>query len=449
MSIYMPDAAKQILESQQIIQEVYFGETPEIQELQKLVTVIRSKLTMLNVVKANSMPEVLELSRKIEKMFGFRVFTLNILPDRTFNAFTMPVSNRLDIINPGKKLEVSDKGFKFKSNNIYCVSTYITSGLIMRKEFTDREILAILLHEVGHSFTTAYTNNSLIGSAYKVLLLAALLEEIIINVVVNKELDIAKFSSAVWSINAIEFVLSPIDNAIRKNVLLTTLIQSINFGYTFIGNLIKEVFVGINNVVKTLAIFNPIFIGYNIIMRLLSTGIINKLAAIPSFRNEQLSDNFATAYGYGADLSSALNKMTFSDHGYMTNKIYRSVPVFKQLGDVTESVMSFVLHPISSHPETVARTLNQIDMLEAELNRSDMDKKMVSAIKEDLVDLRKALNVSTDITNLDDPDFILKSYNLWMADNFGGDFRNALFTYLGAQSYNLLDKTYQDKRPSK
>ena len=107
------------------INEVYFGKTKELLEIESLIGVIREKYgpkkgdNIINKyvykgdrAKTNSSPEMLKINRLFEKAFGFESFFLMVIHLGTQNAMTMPVSGCLDAPEDTHKIQASCKGFK-------------------------------------------------------------------------------------------------------------------------------------------------------------------------------------------------------------------------------------------------------------------------------------------------------------------------------------------------
>ena len=88
----------------------------------------------------------------MEKQFGFRTFTVNIVRNSLPNAFTLPVS--LDITHFGSFDDVLDKnGLRYReSANIDAIS-FITDGLLFNGKLSSGQVMAVIIHEIGHNFT--------------------------------------------------------------------------------------------------------------------------------------------------------------------------------------------------------------------------------------------------------------------------------------------------------
>lgn len=76
------------------------------------------------------------------------------------NAWTHPIDFYLDTsMNMQNLVVTSSKGYRFKPEAKVSTDIAITSKLLFDPNFTDGEILAILLHEIGHNFESVMNQN--------------------------------------------------------------------------------------------------------------------------------------------------------------------------------------------------------------------------------------------------------------------------------------------------
>ena len=174
--------------------------------------------------------------------------------------------------------------------------------------------------------------------------------------------------------------------------------------------------------------------GYNIMdaIRILSLGtlygtkagtaFINKLVKYPldhlllkaNYTSEESADNFATMYGYGADLSTALLKLGTKDgntSSFLMGK-FDKIPILSTIMHFNEMPVFILLGIIDAHPHNVNRVKDQIEMLKSELKKEDLDPKMVKYIKSDIELCEEALNALVDCSSgIKDPYIGMKFYN--------------------------------------
>ena len=129
------------------LQEVYFGKSDILLQAEKQIGVIRSEFKSSKDMTAH--PATQAFNRLIEKQFGMELFALQIEHEEAFDAYTIPIAKRFDIVredNFKNLVEMNPKtGYRFKKDNGLCIVAYISSGLISNQNFTNAEILAILL----------------------------------------------------------------------------------------------------------------------------------------------------------------------------------------------------------------------------------------------------------------------------------------------------------------
>jgi len=441
MGIYNSNKIREIIKENQVINEAYFGETPGIKEMQRLITEIRKEITILKSVQASSFSNTIKFNRAVEKEFGFHTFALNIVPDQLFNAFTFPISNRLDVFNTNKKLSIkkSNVGFKFEKN-IYIVKTYITSGILLDKRFTDREVLAIILHEIGHSFSTSYYNNSLFSVTSQVLTSLMYIMYSLQKIALDLSIEELLLSLSSMS-NFVQYIIDPLDKLLRKNKVVSSILGITIGGFNLIRSVSFEMLNIMSTVTNLFSILSlPVSIPLALVKAFNKINIFSIFSIGASYRDEQLADNFATLYGYGAEIGSSLEKLEHGSKGLKSSEFIRNnAPGIYLLSNITNDTISLLLHPIQTHPKTIARINNQIEMLEKELDKENMDPKMRKAMKEDIDGLKKTLNKydNFNVSKKLDPDSFNKALSLFLYKSFGGDIREA---FVKEKSYDYLDK---------
>lgn len=140
--------------------EVYYGENDNIRQMQQCITNFRKDLLQgRGTRKYSTHSEILKLSRLIEKEFGFKTFSLKILTSGYPNAYTYTLGHDYRSLskrdNPYSNLIITKNGYKYKPEAQYVVYSAIHIAFFENTKFTDREILSLLLHEIGHNFQIA------------------------------------------------------------------------------------------------------------------------------------------------------------------------------------------------------------------------------------------------------------------------------------------------------
>lgn len=328
--------------------------------------------------RINTDPLVKEISELIEDIFGFASFQLIVEQSMFPNAFTYPLSSKIDAWNYKKCVKKTNQGLQFTPVAGVNIVAHITTSLLLNREYTDREIVAILLHEIGHNFSDSINNTlGIFSNIKKVLLIPNLLvnPKAVSNFVTGKVTDYndymrKNYPELVSAFNAMKKFLG-----VGQYVILTFQRALSVFPNVAASNLINV----LNRAVQT-AVRAP----QNLIM--------NTIFNFFGKEDEYTSDSFTSMYGYGADLSSALIKLerrnaTPADEVFKDTQfgaIYFGLMV--EFTDILQQLLS------DNHPATAKRLLNVLDTLEKEYNKPYINPKTKKAIKKEIDDIKKIIN---------------------------------------------------------
>lgn len=419
------------------INEVYFGNTPDIQEAQKYLSLLRKEIIKndtLFVKTASSNKNLYKFNRQIEKIFGFKTFSLVIIYSDELNAFTIPLSMHVDVHNPSKKFKPNKSTMKFDTEAEFNCMTFIYTGLFLDERFSDREIMAILLHEIGHNFSSSLDSDILLfNSIKKSIYVLKTLSDIILQ---SNDLIQLTTNTVGFALNNSNKVSGIVERNIQKilkdNKSIAIFIDSYTSAINKLLSLISNF-----NLLSVIISLNPILILINILRNVLvSLNPLNFINVIMCFNDERVADNFVTMYGYGDELSSALLKFEFK------NKNRKSTI----LELIRESVMlpvEILLAPLDEHPENVSRAASQIDYLKKELQDSNLDPKMKKEITKQIKNIENDLTDALEIdTNKLDHQKFRKLYKAHLYRLCGGDLRNNVFE---DNNYEKIKNSYDQK----
>ena len=165
---------------QYILNEMYFGKLPGLVKIEDYFIKLQQKYKKSNMMQNLSAyremlkdPILLKISYELMDLFGFKEVTVTVARDDTFNAYTIPFvaddrGNSYNIEDekvPFKKLQgsiiVTNSGFrfdkkKFPVNLLVVINLGILFGdKVHHLSFTLPELIAVLLHEIGHNFSLA------------------------------------------------------------------------------------------------------------------------------------------------------------------------------------------------------------------------------------------------------------------------------------------------------
>ena len=354
-----------------IIEEVYFGKTKNILKIQTQFSKFRNQFINNNITfstKINIDPELLNFNRMIEKEFGFKSFTLYVVNDIYDQAYTLPIG-----LTPGKSMDATNSGFKFKSENGYTTLVCISTGLLLNKKFSDEEVLAILLHEIGHSFSYNIDRRSTVFYVLQQIVYIAHLIEQVILFILAPMIFIKSLGEGILSIPILNQIFIGFSTHFKKKNkdapkifdFLLGVVNGIDVMITETGNL-KVFFLFVFNSISMISILPLILVG-----QLKEMTPLKILSTYLGYNGEKVSDNFATIYGYGSELGSALTKMTFSSGGSITNGVIEKMPLISNFYKLMILPMEVILTGFDCHPNTPSRIDQQIKYLQKEVEKND------------------------------------------------------------------------------
>lgn len=169
----------------QSLNEVYFGRTDGIQAIHNQLSLLRKKYIGTSTIPVND-KDLIKLNDLISKEFGFGRFNLQIVYDIVPAAHTVPMTYKYNIpsshLNASKDYIVDKTGYRFKPDaNLVCVTT-MTTGLIFNNYFTDDEIMASLLYELGTVFYICFSDaNAVLASIHSATAFATAMSNFIIH----------------------------------------------------------------------------------------------------------------------------------------------------------------------------------------------------------------------------------------------------------------------------
>lgn len=369
-----------------ILNELYVGETKFIKEFTELVSTARAPYVGKMKRPINGNKDFIKIGDMLAKEFGFHSVSFSVPFDKSTNAFTYPITMDIEETVVGKKPKFFDNiGLKYdESTARLCILVAVTSGVWFSKEFTDREVVAAILHEIGHSFvlqserTIDIIESNRLSLAYSIYY-KLMMDILTFNVFgVKQDIDVINNTTAKGKERT-----KKVEEMLAKHPLFAG-VKSVGqwLSGTFMG-LFKEVFSLMGGFLKVISI------PFAALDKLLSG--FNKPAIAIGRSQEYLSDSFATMYGFGPEISSFLVKIEYSDASSGTNvdKILNKMPIVGALHASLDIPLLLMSNSTATHPSTPARINKILDELEKELKNSDLDPKTKKAVKKNIEDLKK------------------------------------------------------------
>ena len=383
--------------AQDVLNEVYFGKE-YILPLQNQLSIVRNKFKNKQWnYSINSDKDVLKFNRLCEKMFGFSTFALSIVPDQYINAYMCPLEANLSEQERRRLLnaiKASKNGFKFDpSMGQISVMIGLSMGTV-NSYLTDQEMMACILHEIGHSFFEAVTDKD-----------------------------------GIWT------VASFITNAIRK--VNKMIINRLSSGENVTDNDIENDMNNIKSFDLKRAIIKPFSIlsntfkkGKSKLAKLLHHEAFedNMTRKMQWYTNEKFADTFASMYGYGPELHAALLKMAQLEDDPNVRPQTRNpiLVVYRAYKMYIKDALNFVLGMQDEHPEGLTRIKVSCEYLKKEIAKESIDPKMKAQMVEQLDQLNRLIDEFINYPKDKDKIAIWRKYYILLYKKFGGDRRERL-----------------------
>lgn len=397
-----------------VLNEAYLGKTKELKHMEDLIDKIRKKYgdkgtvfygfdTMFKGIENSK--EWQDLRQAFEDIFGFYSVSLILDSDTEMpNAYTLPMSITPDAnVRAPFAVSVKGRGIKYDKKQKFCTLIYITAPMLFSKKLTSAEILAILLHEVGHNFDTAVLPGFLGIPIFRVIYeLSAnpmeMLPYLLALTTPTRILD-NSISNMIQRSPGLLFIKHLLTGMVKIFPHIMDIITRIMYPYLKMH--------GIPNIV-TVLMRSPTIIAQKIVF-----------ANIFSYPAETFADSFATLLGYGPELQSALSKIDeMIDDGINTNKEYSRIPIIGHWLGLNDYVFDHFASLTDGHPNFNARLKTSINLLEKDLNDPRIDKKTKYQVKEDLKKLNK---IYDEFNKLSDSD-----KEMYSDDNYAHQTRAAM-----------------------
>lgn len=366
------------------LNEVYLGKDA-IKHFQDAFSKVRKKIKGKPVNSSTNMdPEILKFNRVAENTFGFKSYALYIQPSYLPNAYAFPVytfytpEERKRILN---SLTADASGFKYKK--VFPGVSFImaiNAGMIDDDRYSDEELVAVMLHEVGHSFfeavtdpddryTTARRMNGLVSK---------------INDLIKEKIKQGK-AVTIDIINAELIKFNTAFNAVKKT--LSKVLPG-SFHESMEDNMRKHRF---------------------------------------DYTNEKFADTFAAMFGYGEELHSCLVKMTDNIYkDYYGDEVKQRPDFLDQIDAYIyyfNDFLEYVLNVQDEHPKKLARIKTSVDYIKKELAKEGLDPKMKKELIDELTRLNKIIDDYINLPKDQDSCRAIRLYYTMLYKKFGGDRR--------------------------
>lgn len=265
-----------------IVNEAYYGKLPEFIEIEKLFESMSNKMKAdPKKCNPNKYPENKKVEKLFCKVFGFKKTYLYWEPFNQANGYTLSL-NSLILFSDKKNaiIKRSDTGFYDESGKSI-LTVYLSVGLVIRDNLSSSELVATVLHEIGHNFD--------VSKFHLIEYMIDAVGTLGMSVIESKKIDIDKVKE-----NYYDKISYKNDYYYKHSNKREQQNKANDKG---LSKMYK-----INTWLSTILIIPNI--GFNVVLSPFS-----QLANLGSKKGEIFADSFASAYGYSVDLISALKKL--------------------------------------------------------------------------------------------------------------------------------------------
>lgn len=363
--------------------EFYAGKNKHLMDAEKEMKIIVDELVKFRenggrsainnkLVNYNNHPSNKKIEENLAKAFRVSNVKIHWKNSGLPNAYTMPPiiptlvkANSLEMVNKQDKLNMNIHIWVFEEN-------------VVLADLNEREMIAILLHEIGHNFYI---------TPYMALF----------------EIMLSVMTLGVYPIMKGLFKLLQISTAELSGMMKTNF-PKLTSVYT------------IFNDIYTLIYNNPVVVAIRNISSL-SMGVIKNITNMPTnmarYGAEKGSDSLATKYGYGPELITALNKMQRPKYSLYYKMIDNDLSFTKDANNTINDFAQLVNMLICTinmepHPSLNVRYHNISDKLKSDLSSGKFD----PDYKKELIDQIEAMDKIYDILNQNPNDTIQLKKNI-------------------------------------
>lgn len=342
-----------------LFQEAYYGKLPEFEEIESLLEKVMDKVKKdPKKCNPNKYPEMKRMEKLFSKVFGFKKSLIYWEAVTKEDAYTVSMNTLVIFANKGKDcIKKTDRGF-YDSEHSSVLTVYLGIGLILLTKLTPRELLACILHEIGHNFD--FSGYHLIGYYIDNILSLGMTwaqtrkyrnTEKINDVKMDFHDRVEKESDKLFENQ------SKRDRANKRYMRFMKQCEKSSASMSII-NLIAN------------TITAPFVIALSPIIQ---------ISTLAGKKGELFADSFATAYGYGVELANALDKLSNIKKYYNPKS---SVMKFLQdLGNFqTEVYISFN----DVHGTNIERALECKKKLKIDLKKNDFSPELKEELEKEI-----------------------------------------------------------------
>lgn len=358
----------------QNINEEYYGKSPELEQVAREFDKLIEKYNTIGpTFDPLSSKENAQIQKLIEKMFGLKNFWLYWIPTRFREAYTDLDGTMFGGSYFAAMHRRNDgKGFYDRSHRVVII-VYIGTGLLDKAcGLTGDELTAVILHEIGHNFDVA---------PYSAL-------NYILEISEKDEEEMAKRDTIKivgWETMDAKNRQEGADKLRRTDDEYNTLWNNAE------DDALKRYLEGPGILSKFVQlVFNCLSLGVAVI----SSPFIQIMGSYRMGKQMEIfADSFATAYGFGPELSSGLEKLMSYAKAEKQLGVRKRSKAYMVLDDLNAAIVEIVYGYAECHGSNIERTKDCIVKLKRDAAAADCPPKMKAQIFEEIERLQKQLDI--------------------------------------------------------
>ena len=248
------------------------------------------------------------------------------------------------------------------------------------EKYSDEQIFAAVLHEVGHNFQEYLNGN--VHSLHSAVGLMQVISDIISllsgNIAIVKHLKIYLFNS-----DPSHRALSKWFNSVTSDTDRNNIYSYFNFIRGILrlpSNLLADIIlVPLHPVLK-------ILIGYTSILNKCS--LVGTVVAAHGYLGEVIADNFASYYGFGEALATCLDQM---EEGFLSAKI-QHIPLIGHIYNFMMLPGDLLLSLGDVHPSSAARAYDVLQSMKYDLQDPSLSPELKKKLATEIEHYEKTMN---------------------------------------------------------
>lgn len=419
-----------------VMNEAYVGKTQTLLDIEREFNKMRSeKLDFYSNISQH--PSIIRINRLFEKQFGMYLFALKIDPTKEHNAYTMVIANNFDVAHymdlPSMVSGTMNEGFRWKEDNGLCIIVHISYGMIIDENITDSELVAIILHEIGHNFADALYGEINIANKKQMI---------------EYEKYLSSYATVIGFLLALPYYIKA--KQLLKEYNNSTRIEKESKPKK--TSKLRGILTGLGAKWKDYQSYKAEIRArkrggkaYRDAKR--RAGEVAKKAAREGLerQNEVIADKFAGIYGYAVEISSGLSKLTY----HKSEAAKKLEEAGGKLADASRDFDDAVkdICDYDCHPHLVQRINEEIKLLEREVAKNDIDPRFKIIMYDQLDQLRSLLAKITKTSKLLSKDENAKNaYHDYVNKNCPGAVSDEIEDKIEQSLDRLFD---EDKKKSK